>query len=164
MIYPGLENFSWHKGIFEGWEIKLVIFSLFDITNVGDIVGHKAHCTQQCHAFLFMNGYTPWLGFEVMLNVSIGWLPQVAFHSQFLWIILLLLKTEMSPRKHRCIFNKQLQKEFTLITKTSVSDSHLRCNTYSSSFSISHSERGDIKTHLNGDKHKTAISAAAASS
>jgi hypothetical protein len=33
-----------------------------------------------------------------------------------------------------------------------------------SSFSISHSGRGDIKTHINSDKHMRAISAAASSS
>jgi hypothetical protein len=40
----------------------------------------------------------------------------------------------------------------------------MRCNTCASSFSISHSGPGDIKTHLYSDKHKRAITAAASSS
>jgi hypothetical protein len=44
------------------------------------------------------------------------------------------------------------------------SDSHMRCKTCGSSFSISHCGHGDIKTDLNRDKHKRAISAAAFSS
>jgi hypothetical protein len=70
----------------------------------------------------------------------------------------------MGPKKHKCIFNEQLQKEFPFNTKTSVSESHVRCNTYALRFSIRHSGRGDIKTHLNSDKHKKAIPAPASSS
>jgi hypothetical protein len=66
---------------------------------------------------------------------------------------LVLLKTEMGPKKHK----------FSFITKTSVSDTHVRCNICVLSFSVSHCGRGDIKTHLNSDKHKTTISAPASS-
>jgi hypothetical protein len=51
MVYPSLENFARHKGIFEVQEVKLYILSLFDITSIGDIVVHNAYHTQQCHAF-----------------------------------------------------------------------------------------------------------------
>jgi hypothetical protein len=71
------------------------------------------------------------------------------------------LKIEMGPKKSKCIFNEQLQKKFPFITKTSVWDSHVRCKTCASSFSISCSGRGDIKTDFNGEKHKRAICAAA---
>jgi hypothetical protein len=47
------------------------------------------------------------------------------------------------------------------ISGSKLSDSHVMCNTCGSSFSISHCARGDIKTDLNSDKHKRAISAAA---
>jgi hypothetical protein len=73
-------------------------------------------------------------------------------------------KTEMGPKTHKCIFKEQLQKEFPFITKTNVSDSYVRCNACESTVSISHSGRGNIKTHLNSDKHKRTISAAACSS
>jgi hypothetical protein len=58
------------------------------------------------------------------------------------------------PKKRKCIFNEQLQKEcpFTTIAKTSVSDTHVRCNTSALSSSISGSGLGDIKTRLNSNR------------
>jgi hypothetical protein len=37
MVYPGLENFSWHKEIVEGREVILVIFNLLDINVVDNV-------------------------------------------------------------------------------------------------------------------------------
>lgn len=70
----------------------------------------------------------------------------------------------MGAKKRKCTFNEQLQKEFPFVAKTSASDSHMRCNTFALRFPNSHSGYGDIKTHLNSDKHKDAISVAASSS
>jgi hypothetical protein len=53
----------------------LSIFSLIDVTNVGDIAAHNAHHAGQCYA-LVLNGCSPRLGFEVMLAV-VGGLLQV---------------------------------------------------------------------------------------
>jgi hypothetical protein len=70
----------------------------------------------------------------------------------------------VAPKKRECIFNEQLRKEFPFITKTGVSGSHVGCNTCGSNFSINHSERRGMKTDVNSDKQKRAISAAASSS
>lgn len=68
----------------------------------------------------------------------------------------------MAPKRN-CSFNQDLQKEYPFIKK-STSDFTVRCNICSSGFTINHSGRGDIKSHINSDKHKRAVATAASSS
>lgn len=70
----------------------------------------------------------------------------------------------MGLKKRKCIFNEQLQTKFLFITRICDSDSHVRCNTCASSFSIDHGGFNDIKSYLSSKKHKSAISAVACNS
>ena len=67
----------------------------------------------------------------------------------------------MSPPKRKCVFNSDLQKEYPYIKKT-ISDSDVRCNKYSSTFSISHWGEGgevqsDISQHINSEKQEAEV-------
>lgn len=67
-----------------------------------------------------------------------------------------------SKRKRYCTFNTKLQEEFKFLKKTT-SDSDVHCDICGSDFSIAHSGRSDIETHVKSDKHKRGISAASSS-
>lgn len=58
--------------------------------------------------------------------------------------------------------NADLRQEFPFL-KTTKSDSDVRCTICNVEFDISHSGKGNITSHMNSDRHKKALSAAASS-
>ena len=58
--------------------------------------------------------------------------------------------------KRACKLTKDLLKEFPFLHKGS-SESDVRCNTCSSTFSIAHGGRNDIERHINTDKHNNVV-------
>ncbi|KAL7634483.1 UNVERIFIED_CONTAM: hypothetical protein RMT77_014860 [Armadillidium vulgare] len=59
----------------------------------------------------------------------------------------------MTSKKRKCSIIAKLQKEHSFI-KTTITDSHVRCNTCVSSFNIGNRVRSDIKLYINSEKHK----------
>lgn len=67
----------------------------------------------------------------------------------------------MAP-KRKCTCNNDLKTKYPFLS-TTATDSDLYCSTCKGSFGISSRGDADIKKHLNTDKHKNALSAAATS-
>lgn len=64
--------------------------------------------------------------------------------------------------KRKSVFNADLQEKYKFIKKT-ISDSDVICNLCNSKFSVAHSGKGDIETHLLSIQHKKAVNATAIS-
>jgi hypothetical protein len=70
-----------------------------------------------------------------------------------IWLVLSCLVEVASLPISKCIFNADLQKEYSFIKKNCFW-LDIRCSTCSSCFSISHRGHSDIKSHRSTDKHK----------
>lgn len=68
----------------------------------------------------------------------------------------------MSKRRGTCVLNPNLQEKYPFIKKNK-SDSDVRCETCNAEFSIAHSGKGDIESHLKSARHKNALQAASKS-
>lgn len=70
----------------------------------------------------------------------------------------------MSPPRRKCVFNSNLQNEFTFIKPTSISPHIVYCEVCKSEFDISNSGRSNIKNHINKKNTKYLALNAASSS
>lgn len=57
--------------------------------------------------------------------------------------------------KRKCIFNKNLETKYPSITKKTISESDVQCQTCGAAFSTPHSGAYDITKHLQSIKHKS---------
>lgn len=69
----------------------------------------------------------------------------------------------MSPPRRKCIFNENLQNEYSFIKPTSVAPHIVFCEICKCEFDISNSGRSNIKNHIKKKKHQVALNAVVSS-
>uniref|UniRef100_A0A0A1X7H5 Uncharacterized protein n=1 Tax=Zeugodacus cucurbitae TaxID=28588 RepID=A0A0A1X7H5_ZEUCU len=67
----------------------------------------------------------------------------------------------MTPSRRKCVFNKQLQEEYTFIKE--INSGTVKCTKCSAVFSIANAGKHDVLRHLQSEKHRKADIAASSS-
>lgn len=86
----------------------------------------------------------------------------IAVFSPYILQSKLRIEKKMPKRRGTCVFNADLQDKYKFIKKNKT-ESDVRCDTCNAEFSVAHSGKADIESHIKSTRHKNALQAASKS-